>query len=81
MLSSGIFKWYCDQRGLIKPEIDSDLVVDMIYTLNMNFLLKEYYKSLLFGERFIYKLRCCIMYYHGIRFRRGDGFRWQKKFK
>ena len=33
------------QRGLIKPEIDSDLVVDMIYTLNMNYLIKEYYRT------------------------------------
>ncbi|MDI6706012.1 MAG: TetR/AcrR family transcriptional regulator [Bacillota bacterium] len=32
------------QRGLIKPEIDSDLIVDMIYTLMMHFL-KEYYRA------------------------------------
>ncbi len=32
------------QRGLIKPEVDAELVVEMIYTLNMHFL-KEYIHS------------------------------------
>jgi hypothetical protein len=32
------------QRGLIKQEIDSDLIVDMMYTLNMN-LLKDLYRG------------------------------------
>lgn len=32
------------QRGLIKQEIDTDLVVEMMYTLNMN-LLKDIYRD------------------------------------
>lgn len=30
------------QRGLIKPEVDSKLVVEMLYTLNMNLLMNDF---------------------------------------
>lgn len=32
------------ERGLIKQDVNSELVVDMIYTINMHFI-KDYYKS------------------------------------
>ncbi len=34
------------RRGLIKPEVDSQLVVEMLYTLNMNLLMKDFMSGL-----------------------------------
>lgn len=34
------------KRGLIKPEVDSQLVVEMLYTLNMNLLMEDFQSGL-----------------------------------
>lgn len=44
------------ERGRIKPDIDSELVADMIYTL----LIKEYFWAGLDEETFLKKLGNCI---------------------
>lgn len=42
------------ERGLIKPEVDSELVINIIFMLGLN----EYYRNGLDKERYIKKLRC-----------------------
>lgn len=48
------------QRGLIKPEIDSDLVVNMIYTTILHVLSKEYYQNGLNENQFLDQIRKVI---------------------
>ncbi len=44
------------ERGLIKPEVDSELVINMIFTFGLN----EYYRNGLDKERYIKKLNDAI---------------------